>query len=63
MHSIINHISRQHQSSPITYVIREDSDPVLKSIFLAHLIEDKSPEQPSYTSWAAALRDKLMASR
>ena len=63
VHSIINHISRQHQCSPITHVIREDSDPALKSAFLSQLIEDRSPDQPSYTSWAAALRDKLMASR
>lgn len=40
----------------------ELGDPRCRERFLQHLIEDKGPDvQPSYSTWAAMLRDKIYA--
>jgi hypothetical protein len=44
---------------PILYIIREDGDPMLRSRFLSHLIEDRIETSLSYPQFLASIRDKL----
>lgn len=46
--------------TPVTVVVKEDSDAALKVAFLSQLIEDRSidGQGQSYTQWLGVLREK-----
>ncbi|KAG0170858.1 COPII subunit [Apophysomyces sp. BC1034] len=47
--SIINHLRLNRQTTyyPSIYVVREDDDPLMRSWFLSHLLEDRQPTGPT----------------
>ncbi|KAL0077644.1 Sec23/Sec24 trunk domain-containing protein [Phycomyces blakesleeanus] len=63
---------RKNTYYPSLYVVREDDDPVLRSLFLSHLVEDRQPNGPalagsnqpmvssgmSYFQWLGHVRSK-----
>ncbi|KAI8371496.1 uncharacterized protein BYT42DRAFT_501415 [Radiomyces spectabilis] len=72
--SIIDHLRKDRSSNyyPTLYIVREDGDPMLRSWFLARLLEDRQPTGPaiaganqdhmssgmSYFQWLGFLRAK-----
>ncbi|KAI8383069.1 Sec23/Sec24 trunk domain-containing protein [Blakeslea trispora] len=49
LNAIIHYLQHTRQTSyyPTIYIVREDGDPVLRSRFLSHLIEDRQPTGPT----------------
>ncbi|KAI8337515.1 Sec23/Sec24 trunk domain-containing protein [Chlamydoabsidia padenii] len=72
--AIIHHLRTQRKSTyyPTLYIVREDGDPIMRSLFLSLLIEDRHPTGPttaganqqqassgmSYFQWLGFLRSK-----
>ena len=49
LNAIIQYLQKARQTSyyPTIYIVREDGDPILRSRFLSHLIEDRQPTGPT----------------
>ncbi|KAF1807090.1 hypothetical protein V8B55DRAFT_1462229 [Mucor lusitanicus] len=74
LEKIVKHLQTDRQVTyyPTIYIIREDGDPMLRSRFLSHLIEDRQPTGPttaganqqnvssgmSYFQWLGYIRSK-----
>lgn len=58
--NILKELAKQTGNShPMTIIVKEDSQPFVKELFLGNLIEDKMNDLPSYSAWSSGLRDKL----
>ncbi|KAI8327002.1 hypothetical protein EDC96DRAFT_612936 [Choanephora cucurbitarum] len=49
LNAIVQYLQNARQTSyyPTIYIVREDGDPILRSRFLSHLIEDRQPTGPT----------------
>lgn len=58
--AILEHLRQLARgTTPVMFVVREDSDPVLRHVFMSQLVEDKySDATPSYAQWLADVTTK-----
>ncbi|KAJ2161266.1 COPII subunit [Coemansia sp. RSA 552] len=61
VNSILRRLSAlcHDQWRPVTYVCKEDGEPVLRLMMSQRLVEDMDPSAPSYQQFLGQLRDKI----